>query len=528
MTRIHLLLAGLSILCCTLLQAQDNVTGYVFHDANNDGIRDRNEQGLAGIAVSNGREVVKTDRNGRYELPIGHDDIIFVIKPSGYRVPLNTHNQPQFYYIHKPMGSPSNLEYPGVKPTGALPKSVDFALVPQREDSTFKMLVLGDPQVLDQRELGFFEKGIVSEIAGTDDAAMGITLGDIVQNDLGMHQDYIRLMGKVGIPWYNVIGNHDLNMDAPVDSLHDETFEANFGPATYSFNYGQAHFIVMDNNLYPDPRGRKGLWAGYSEKQLAFVENDLKHVGKDQLIVLVNHIQMNIVNENSFRKPDRQRLFELFRGYSNVLALSAHTHQHQQFFYGKEDGWPNETPLHEFNVGATCGNWYSGIINEHGVADATMSDGTPRGYVYLNISGNRYTANFKVAGKPADYQIGLFHRKVLGTIWWEGRGRIYANFFMGHKGSNVEYRIDDEEWKPMRHILQPDPAYVAELYRWDTADTLFPGRRPTEPADCSHLWWAPLPNDRGLGLHRIQVRATDDYGQVFVQESTYEIRAAEE
>lgn len=507
----------------TLLLANDTVSGYIFIDGNENGIRDRAEQGLAGVAVSNGEDVVLTNQLGRYELPIGDDAIIFVIKPSGYQVPLNQHNQPQYYYIHKPKGSPQ-LAFEGVAPTGPLPESVDFALVPHTESDHFKLLVLGDPQVLDKRELGFFEKGIVSEIANAPGVAFGLTLGDIVQNDMDLHHDYIRLMAKVGVPWYNTIGNHDLNMDAPADSLNDETFEAHFGPSTYAFNYGKAHFIVLNNNRYPDPRDNKGLWAGYTEQQLRFIENDLRQVSKDLLVVLVNHIQLNIVNENSFRETDRQRLFELLRGYTNVLALSAHTHNHQHFFYGKDEGWPNQQPLREFNVGATCGNWYSGRINEQGVADATMSDGTPRGYVYLNISGNQYTADFKAAGKPASHQIGLFHRKVLSTVWWEGRGRVYANFFMGHKGSKVEYRIDDGDWKPMRYTVEPDPAYVAELYRWDTATELFAGRRPTEPANCTHLWSAPLPNrDKALGVHRIEVRATDDYGRTFTQESTYRI-----
>ncbi|SEK27572.1 calcineurin-like phosphoesterase C-terminal domain-containing protein [Parapedobacter koreensis] len=502
--------------------AQDVVKGFVFEDTNQNGMKERREKGLAGVAVSNGQEVVLTDNTGTYELPIGNDDIVFVIKPAGYQVRLNMANQPQYYYIHKPNGSPT-MEYKGVAPTGPLPKSVDFALVPHAESEDFRMLVLGDPQVLDQRELGYFERGIVSEIRNAKDVVMGITLGDLVQSDMTLYPDYTALMAQVGVPWYNVIGNHDLNQDALADSLHDETFEANFGPATYSFNYGKAHFIVLDDNLVPDPRGGRGQWSGYSQKRLDFMKNDLAHVAKDQLIVLINHIQLKHLNDNSMRLSDRQQLFGFFRGYTNVLALSAHTHQQQQFFYGKEDGWPNETPLHEFNIGATCGNWNSGRINEQGVADATASDGTPRGYVYLNISGNRYTADFKVAGKPTDYQIGLFHRKVLATIWWEGRGHIYANFFMGHKGSKMEYRINEEDWQPMRHTLEPDPAYVAELYRWDTADTLFRGRRPTEPANCSHLWMAPLTNDRGLGTHRIQVRATDDYGRQFIQTSSFRI-----
>lgn len=517
------------ILCVALfltvqcsLYAQQKVTGIVYEDKNLNQIRDRAERGIKGVGVSNGAEVVLTDEHGKYVLPIGKDDIVFVIKPSGYQVAMNGDNLPKSYYIHKPLGSPK-FKYKGVLPTGNLPKSVDFALHKQVENDDFKILVLGDPQVLDQREVGFFNKSILSEIAQVKDAVFGLTLGDMVQEDLGLSTDYKKMIASLKLPWYNVLGNHDLNMDATVDSLHDETFEADFGPANYSFNYGKAHFILLDNNVYPDPRGGRGLWAGYTKKQFRFLENDLKHVKKDQLIIIANHIQMNIVNENSFRKEDRQQLFDLFNGYSNVLVLSAHTHNNQQFFYKKENGWPNETPLHEYNVGATCGNWYSGKINDRGVAESTMSDGTPVGFVTLNISGNKYQADYKVSGKPKDYQIGLFHRKVMSTIWWEGRGRIYANFFMGHKGSKVEYRIDNEEWKPMRYILQPDPSYVAELYRWDTAETLLPGRRPTEPADCTHLWWAPLTNDRPLGSHTIEVRARDDYGQTFIQKSSFKI-----
>lgn len=505
------------------LYAQEKAIGFVFEDKNLNHIRDKKERGIKGVGVSNGSDVVLTDERGRYELPVGNDDIIFVIKPAGYQVALNSENLPQSYYIHKPLGSPEWLKYKGVAPTGKLPRSIDFALHQQIEDDQFKILVLGDPQVLDKKELGYFQKSILSEVAQVGDVAFGLTLGDMVQENLGLNSDYKKLVASLKLPWYNVLGNHDLNMDSAIDSLHDETFEADFGPASYSFNYGKAHFIILDNNLYPDPRGRKGLWAGYSKKQLRFIENDLKQVSKEQLIILANHIQMNIVNENSFRKADRQQLFDLFKGYNNVLVMSAHTHNNQQFFYTKENGWPNETPLHEYNVGATCGNWYSGKINDRGVAEATMSDGTPVGFVTLHISGNQYKADYKVSGKPKDYQIGLFHRKVMSTIWWEGRGRIYANFFMGHKGSKVEYRIDDADWKPMRFISEPDPAYIAELYRWDTADTLLPGRRPTEAADCTHLWWAPLTNDRALGAHTIEVRAKDDYGRVFVRKSSFRI-----
>jgi hypothetical protein len=48
---------------------QDVLDGIVFNDKNKNSKQDTNEPGIAGVTVSNGREVVTTDDKGRYELP---------------------------------------------------------------------------------------------------------------------------------------------------------------------------------------------------------------------------------------------------------------------------------------------------------------------------------------------------------------------------------------------------------------------------------------------------------------------------
>jgi hypothetical protein len=349
-------------------------------------------------------------------------------------------------------------------------------------------------------------------------------MGDLVQSNLDDHKYYAAITGKVGIPWYNVIGNHDLNTDTKIDSLNHETFEATFGPVDYSFNYGKAHFIVLNDNLFPDPRSpRGGLWNGFRPYQLEFIQNDLQYVDTGKLVVLAFHCPLFGIKDSTFKEPVRARFFEILKNYPHVFSMAAHTHQLNQNFFTKEDGWNGVQPYHELDCGATCGNWYSGKVNEQGFLEGMMSNGTPRGYLYLNISGNRYTADYKVAGKPADYQIRLYHRKVLTPIWWDGRGLIYANFFMGYKGSKVEYRIDNNPWKRMRYSLEADPYYLVQNMKWDESDTLFKGRRPTESADCKHLWTAPLPCNIGIGTHNIEVRATDLFGRVFTEKSTYRI-----
>ncbi len=509
-----------SVLLCLSAKPQSKVSGYVYDDINNNGKKDRKEQGIAGVAVSNGREVTVTDSKGFYSLPLGNDNIIFVIKPEGYQVPHDANNLPRFYYIHKPESHPEMFRYKTTSPTGKLPKSVDFALLAAPESDTFTALVFGDPQPYNLEEIDFFFRGVVSEIKGMQGISFGISLGDLAGNNLDLHQPYIQAIGQAGIPWYNVMGNHDMNLEAPADSLADETIEMNFGPANYSFNYGKVHFIVLDDILYPDPRDGKSYWGGFRESQLEFIKNDLRYVDKDKLIVLAFHIPM--YNDNSFRPEDRRRLFELLKDYPYTVSLSAHTHIQQQLFYDKEKDWFRNKPHHEYNAGTTCGDWYSGEINERNLPETTMRDGTPQGYAFMRFSGNQYTLDYKVVGKPADYRMNIYHPKVVPHNKKTSAG-IVVNFFMGSAKDVVEYRIDDSEWKRMQRIEAPDPAYLELLYRWDRTDELMPGSRPSNAVTCTHLWQTAIPTKLSLGVHTIEVKATDMFGRTFIQKSTYRV-----
>ena len=55
---------------------------------------------------------------------------------------------PRFHYHHQPAGSPPQ-RFSGLDPTGPLPESIDFALVPRHEPDRFKALFCGDPQPRD-------------------------------------------------------------------------------------------------------------------------------------------------------------------------------------------------------------------------------------------------------------------------------------------------------------------------------------------------------------------------------------------
>jgi len=307
------------ILALTMISSmalsQTSVSGYVFEDANHNQKRENKEKGIEAVAVSNGTQVVLTDKNGRYSLPVAEGQTIFVIKPSGYMTPVNQNNLPQYYYQYKPKGSPADFKYKGTAPTGELPKELNFALNKQNESKNFDILVFGDPQPYTEKQLDYFRRAIVNEAkTNKKKAVFGISLGDLVGDDLSLQKPYADVMKDMGLPWYNVMGNHDMNYEAKEDNLSDETFESNFGPANYSFNYGNVHFIILDDILYPDPRDGKGYWGGFREDQLQFIENDLKLVDKNKLVVVSLHIPLEHTNEDNFRM---HLFFRLIPTFSN-------------------------------------------------------------------------------------------------------------------------------------------------------------------------------------------------------------------
>lgn len=472
--------------------AEDPITvrGIVFDDLNKNDARDPGEPGLAKIRVSNGSEVARTDVTGRYELTIDASDaMVFVIKPRGYLSSLNKHNLPQFHYVHKPQGSPPELKYKGVAPTGPLPPSVDFPLRKRPEPDEFKVVMFGDPQPNNLGDIDHMANDVIGELIGTD-AAFGMALGDLMADLLDLYEPYNQVMAQLGIPMWNVPGNHDLNMDVRKDALSTETWNRIFGPTTYAFDYGPVHFIFLDNILW---RGNT-YGVGFDEKTLKFVENDLKHVPKDQLVVIAMHAPLFTVNCAD--------LFALLKDRPNTLSFSGHHHDIEQRFMGQDAGWPNDGEHHHVNAGAICGIHWLGQPDEYGIPHAMMHCGSPNGYPIVTFKGNQYSMRFRVPRRPSSDQMHLIapNEIVAGNT---GKTTVLANIYWGNKRSKVEMRVGDQPWCSMALKPQKDPFLQKIIAQGHPLSTV------------KHMWAANLPADLPVGGHTVEVRTVDMYGQTF-------------
>ncbi len=514
----------------------DTARGTVFEDANGDGVRSAGETGVAGVRVSNGRSIVKTDADGRYEIDLEPGEVLFITKPSGWMTPVDAHQLPRFYYVYSPEGSPK-LRYPGVAPTGPLPEAIDFALVPREEASRFEVILFADPQPQSEIELGYLRDDIVAELIGTD-ALFGMTMGDILFDDLSFFPRSNAVIAQIGVPWYNVPGNHELNLDAANDAESLETFKRFFGPPYYSFEVADAVFYVLDNIDYQgagesDPADfrRKGSYeARIGKRQLDWLKRDLQSVPDDRLVFLAMHAPLRtyLGDYAGANTQDRKKLFDVLRGREHLYAVAGHTHTTEHHYFGEDDGFRGPGEFHHHVLTTGSGSWWSGPVDPRGVAAADQRDGTPNGYHVLEVDGVETTVRYKAASKPADFQMRIMidstEHLVEAPVIRQYRpgelldgqvradaippARVLVNLFDGGPKSKVAYVIDDGAPVEMTRTSMIDP-FVNELYVRHPDET-----KPWVKAmPSSHMFVAPLPADLSPGTYTLSVQAVDEFGR---------------
>ncbi len=392
--------------------------------------------------------------------------------------------------------------------------------------ASLEVLVFGDPQPKSVVDADYFRRDIIEPLRRRTQAGLGLSLGDIVDDAPTLYPFVKAATAELGVPWMYLPGNHDIDAHTTSDANSLQSFHRAFGADTHARETALATFIALDD-VIALPGQKPAYIGGFREDQFAFLEAYLPTVRKERLLVLAMHIPLfEKTGKDSFRDTDRTRLFELLRDFPHLVVLSAHSHTQQHVFHDASDGWHSVQPLHEYNVGATCGAFWSGIKDAEGIPDATMADGTPNGYAVLTVqAGGTYALAWHSARDAADTQIGLHAPKVLRRGAYPAWG-VYANVFMGMDDSRVEYRVDGGDWAPMRKVLQSDPALLAENMRDDEAYSLRGYDRSPEAEPSRHLWRAALPTMLAVGEHQIEVRTFDRWRGELRATTTYRLEDA--
>ncbi len=505
------------------------VSGLVFEDRDGNGRQDGEEPGLAGVKLSNGVRILHSGPDGRFALDLAPGQTAFVIKPPGHALPGGEDGLPRFWRHHRPQGSPP-LRYGGLAPQRADTDAWTIPLRPSTSsDRPFEVLVFGDPQPKTLRDVGVYARDIVEPIVGRHAARFGLSLGDIVHDDLALYPAINAVTVRLGLPWLHLAGNHDLDFDAAHDADSLLSFRRVYGPDSFAWEEPEASFVLLDDVIYL-PGQRPDYIGGLREDQFAFLAAYLDTLPRDRPLVLALHIPLFDTRNDreTFRRADRERLFRLLQGFERVLVLSAHGHVQRHVLHGAEQGWKGARPLHEYNVGAACGGFWSGVADAEGIPSALMADGTPNGYATLGLDADAgFVLKWFVAREPETYQIALHAPRVLRHGAYPAFG-VFANVFMGRADTRVEYRIDDGEWQPMQRVVRADPRVLFENAADDASEVLRGFDRTPEASASEHLWRGGLPTDLEPGEHRIEVRAELPWRGWHTAETRYRLEAVAE
>ncbi len=235
----------LGILCLgQALSAAAQITGTVTDKLN--------KKPLARIAVSDGLHVVKTDAAGRFSLPDNPKArFVFVTTPSGYQ--------------------PSGRHYIPVS-SGA---AYHFELLPGGPQGAFEFIQITDSET--PRYGPWIDN--LKEYVKTNPTAFLVHTGDICYTPgLDFHARNVR-SEQMGLPTYYTIGNHDLVKG----DYGEQYYERLFGPAWYSFDAGNVHFLalpMLGGDHQPSYR-RSDI--------LAWIKNDLKQADPAKRIIILCH-----------------------------------------------------------------------------------------------------------------------------------------------------------------------------------------------------------------------------------------------
>ncbi|MEM6391454.1 MAG: calcineurin-like phosphoesterase C-terminal domain-containing protein [Planctomycetota bacterium] len=301
---------------------------------------------------------------------------------------------PQFFYIHKPGGTPETLRYGGLPDTGPAPSVVNFPLRRTPGDATFRVAVIGDSQAYSNAEIGYFRDSAVADLLrhGSEIDLM-LYVGDVVGDDLGLLHRLLEVGSAVGAPQYLVHGNHDFDFDATSDAHSSDSWRRLYGPQYYAFERGQALFVILDNVVFPGPNGPyNGI---VDDTQMTWLRNLLEHTPRDRKIVFAHHIPFVSFVDSRTRRHQTDNLAEIHRLVEGrpALSLSGHTHTMENLAPGESfAGWAEATgvttlPFRHMLAGAASGSWFHGDFDIFGVPMALQRTGEPKGVLLLDFNG---------------------------------------------------------------------------------------------------------------------------------------------
>ena len=443
---------------------------------------------VAGVQVSDGRQIVLTDAKGRYSMRTDKaDSVVFITTPSGYTARKIDPLRPGFWHL---------LTAPAGK------KEVhDFVLEPQ-DQSKYSVIFITDTHFAadpSRNDLKRFKGTVMPVIrreysrAAAKGAVFSVNLGDFAHDrywyDFGLNEEGAeRFLSMAGYPMtlYSVSGNHDndgavAGLGGRTDFVSAWNYRHTWGPSCYSVNVGGDHWVFMDSVEYindgaPDAKhkninGRRNYTCRFLDKDIEWLRKDLEFVTPGTRIFLCCHVPL--LNDSSTSEvlvPGQAAIMDdVFKDFPTVYVFSGHTHKYintsfgdfprfKQFIFGATSASMWQHPAGYQAIGTDASEQ---AIN---VLDCTEPDPRPR---YVAVSGNPSMMRIYDLNAVGDFYRNdegcrIFHRLYPDRTWYADpayTNMIYVNYWGYIPGQTVEI-LEDGKPLEVSQTLRDDPLYV--------------------------------------------------------------------
>jgi hypothetical protein len=318
------------------------ISGYVFDDANNNGVKEANEKGIRNVAVSDQVDVVTTNEEGYYQLHYTSSyGILFVSLPNDFQSKtwwqrVDSLNKSQINFPLVEIASPSSFTFIHASDTHISETSLDRIRKFQQIVDSVKpdlVLITGD-LVRDALRVSETEATRLYELFSTE-------------------------IKKTKAPVWYIPGNHEifgierhLSLVSQQHPLYGrKMYQHYLGPDYYSFNYGGIHFIGLNSVEFED------LWyyGRIDSLQLEWLRKDVAMVSPATPIITFQHIPFfsggfsmmafeedgpgrSLVREKGVLQyrhivSNAQDVFMIMKDHNYPLALAGHYHFQQKFSF---------------------------------------------------------------------------------------------------------------------------------------------------------------------------------------------------
>ena len=497
---------------------------------------------LAGVPVSDGRQVVLTNARGRYTMKTDKaDSIVFISTPSGYVAQMTDAVRPGFWQLLTKAPAKKEVH--------------DFKLVPQ-DQSNYSIIFITDCHLADDPSrdcLRRFKDVVIPVVsreykeAAVKGPVYTVNLGDFSHDrywyDFDFNEaDAERFLVTAGYPTpvYTVTGNHD--NDGAVAGLGERTdfvsawnYRHTWGPGCYSVNIGGDHWIFMDSVEYindgeVDKRhkninGKRNYRCRILDKDIEWLRNDLQYVSKDSRIFFCCHVPLfnDAFKSEVMEAGQAAVLDDVFKDFPTVYVYSGHTHKHLNCSTGKY------TRFKQFIFSSTSGNMWNHpeglqpICSDSSdlsinVMDCSETDPRPR---YVNISGvgkmmRAYDLNSVAEFYRNDPQCRIFHRLYPDRTWFADpkfENMVYVNYWGYGPGQKVEMF---EDGKPLgvSRVDYDEPLFVITYITPGLKESSTASKSNKKNRRTSHTFVATASTAQAPVL----VRVSDADGKVLYEE----------